>query len=184
MKNSETIDIKVAEMPHNGLDKLLARVSEILSYLFVFTVIISFYEVLSRYLFDSPTIWVHETASFIGGSLFVIGGAYALATDKHVRVVLLYDIVSQRTRHYLNLFHHIAGLFFSGMLVYGAYQMVANSWFTPWGDVHLETSGTAWNPPFPALLKGLILFTVILIFIQFVLHLINEIQTLKEENND
>jgi TRAP-type C4-dicarboxylate transport system permease small subunit len=184
MKNSETIDIKVAEMPHNGLDKLLARVSEMLSYLFVFTVIISFYEVLSRYLFDSPTIWVHETASFIGGSLFVIGGAYALATDKHVRVVLLYDIVSQKTRHYLNLFHHIAGLFFSGMLVYGAYQMVANSWFTPWGDVHLETSGTAWNPPFPALLKGLILFTVILIFIQFVLHLINEIQTLKEENND
>lgn len=183
MKNSETIDTKVAEMPHNGLDKLLARVSETLSYLFVFTVIISFYEVLSRYLFDSPTMWVHETASFIGGSLFVIGGAYALATDKHVRVVLLYDIVSQRTRHYLNLFHHIAGLFFSGMLVYGAYQMVANSWLTPWGDIHLETSGTAWNPPFPALLKGLILCTVILIFIQFVLHLIHEIQQLREENN-
>ena len=183
MKNSETIDVKVAEMPHNFLDKLIARVSEILSYLFVFTVIISFYEVLSRYLFDSPTIWVHETASFIGGSLFVIGGAYALATDKHVRVVLIYDVVSQKTKHFLNIFHHLAGLLFSGLLTYAAWQMVANSWLTPWGDMHLETSGTAWNPPFPALLKGLILFTVGLMFIQFVLHLINEMKELKEEND-
>ncbi|PWI31780.1 C4-dicarboxylate ABC transporter permease [Vibrio albus] len=183
MKTQDTTEPKVAEMPHNFLDRLIARISEVLSYLFVFTVLISFYEVISRYLFDSPTIWVHETASFIGGSLFVIGGAYALATDKHVRVVLVYDVVSRRARHYLNLFHHIAGLLFSGMLIYGAYQMVANSWFTPWGDVHLETSGTAWNPPFPALLKGLILLIVCIMFIQFVLHLINEIQALRKEKD-
>lgn len=180
MKNSDT---KVAEMPKNTLDKLIAKISELFSLLFVFTVIISFYEVLSRYVFDAPTIWVHETASFIGGSLFVIGGAYALATDKHVRVVLIYDSVSQKTKHYLNLFHHLAGLLFSGLLTYAAWQMVTNSWFTPWGEMRLETSGTAWNPPFPALLKGLILFTVGLMFVQFVLHLINEIKELKEESD-
>jgi TRAP-type mannitol/chloroaromatic compound transport system permease small subunit len=170
-------------MPQNRLDKLIAKVSELLSLLFVFTVIISFYEVISRYVFDAPTIWVHESASFIGGSLFVIGGAYALATDKHVRVVLIYDSVSPRTRHYLNIFHHLAGLLFTGLLTYAAWQMVTNSWLTPWGELRLETSGTAWNPPFPALLKGLILFTVCLMMIQFVLHLINEIKALKEENN-
>lgn len=180
MKNS---DKKMAERPKNILDQAIAKISELFSLLFIFTVIISFYEVLSRYVFNSPTIWVHETASFIGGSLFVIGGAYALATDKHVRVVLIYDAVSQKTKHYLNIFHHLAGMLFSGLLVYAAYQMVANSWFTPWGELRLETSGTAWNPPFPALLKGLILFTVCLMFIQFVLHLINEIQELKEESD-
>lgn len=180
MKNSDT---NVAEMPKNTLDKVIARVSEVLSLLFAFTVIISFYEVVSRYVFDSPTIWVHETASFIGGSLFVIGGAYALATDKHVRVVLIYDSVSQKTRQYLNIFHHLAGLLFSGLLIFAAWQMVSNSWFTPWGELRLETSGTAWDPAFPALLKGLIGFTVCLMFIQFALHLINEIQQLKEENN-
>lgn len=181
MNNSDTR--KVVEKPNNRLDKAIAKISELASLLFVFTVIISFYEVVSRYVFDSPTIWVHETASFIGGSLFVIGGAYALATDKHVRVVLVYDSVSQKTKHYLNIFHHLAGLLFSGLLTYAAWQMVNNSWFAPWGDLRLETSGTAWNPSFPALLKGLILFTVCVLFIQFLLHLIREIQELKEENN-
>ncbi|WP_375752065.1 TRAP transporter small permease subunit [Vibrio sp. HN007] len=180
MKDSDT---PVAEMPHNILDKVIAKISELLSLLFVFTVIISFYEVVSRYLFNAPTIWVHETASFIGGSLFVVGGAYALATDKHVRVVLIYDAVSQRTKHYLNIFHHLAGMLFSGLLSYAAYQMVESSWFAPWGELRLETSGTAWNPPFPALLKGLILLIVSLMFIQFVLHLINEIKQLREEKD-
>ncbi len=181
MKNSDT---QVAEMPKNTLDKVIAEVSEVLSLLFAFTVIISFYEVVSRYVFDAPTIWVHETASFIGGSLFVIGGAYALATDKHVRVVLIYDSVSQKTKHYLNIFHHLAGLLFSGLLIYAAWQMVSNSWFSPWGELRLETSGTAWDPAFPALLKGLILFTVSLMFIQFVLHLISEFKEIKEQSND
>ena len=181
MKNSDT---QVAEMPKNTLDKVIAKVSEVLSLLFAFTVIISFYEVVSRYVFDAPTIWVHETASFIGGSLFVIGGAYALATDKHVRVVLIYDSVSQKTKHYLNMFHHLAGLLFSGLLIYAAWQMVSNSWFSPWGEFRLETSGTAWDPAFPALLKGLILFTVSLMFIQFVLHLISEFKEIKEQSND
>ncbi len=171
------------EMPINKLDKIVDKVSQALSLFFVFTVIISFYEVISRYLFNAPTIWVHETASFIGGSLFVIGGAYAIATDKHVRVVLIYDSVSQKTRHYLNIFHHLAGLLFSGLLIYAAYQMVMSSWLTPWGDIHLETSGTAWNPPFPALLKGLIFITVCLMFVQFTLHLINEIQDLRKEKD-
>lgn len=61
--------------------------------------------------------------------------------------------------------------------------MVINSWLTPWGDIHLETSGTAWNPPFPALLKGLIFLTVITMFIQFTLHLINEIQDLRKHKD-
>jgi len=180
MKKSDT---KVANMPKNTLDKVVAKVSELLSLMFAFTVLISFYEVVSRYVFDAPTIWVHETASFIGGSLFVLGGAYALATDKHVRVVLIYDSVSQKTKHYLNIFHHLAGLLFSGLLIYAAWKMVNNSWFAPWGELRLETSGTAWDPTFPALLKGLIFFTVCLMFIQFVLHLINEVKELKEESN-
>lgn len=176
-------DNNVAARPNNILDRLIAKTSELLSLLFAFTVLISFYEVLSRYLFNSPTIWVHETASFLGGSLFVIGGAYALATDKHVRVVLIYDSVSAKTKRYLNIFHHLAGLLFSGLLTFAAWQMVSNSWFTPWGEMRLETSGTAWDPPFPALLKGLILVTVSLMFIQFTLHLISEIQGLQEEDD-
>ena len=167
------------EQGRNLLDRLILRIGNLLSLLFIFTVAISFYEIVMRYIFNAPTMWVHESASFIGGSLFVVGGAYALANNKHVRVVLIYDQVSERTRHYLNIFHHLAGLAFTGMLVYGAWEITYSSWVTPFGDIRLETSGSAWDPAFPSLLKAVILVVVCIMFIQFLLHLINEVSRLK-----
>ncbi|WP_432698132.1 TRAP transporter small permease subunit [Marinobacterium sp. YM272] len=161
------------------LDRCILKVGNLLSLLFIVTVVISFYEVLMRYVFNAPTIWVHETAAFTGGSLFVIGGAYALANNKHVRVVLIYDVVSTRVRLCLDIFHSLAGMAFAAMLAYGSWMMVTNSWLAPWGGMRLETSGSAWNPPFPALLKGVILVVVCVMFVQFFLHLLADIRNLR-----
>ncbi|PID41775.1 MAG: C4-dicarboxylate ABC transporter permease [Proteobacteria bacterium] len=160
------------------LDKAIEWLGGKLSLLFLFIVCISFYEVFMRYLFNSPTIWVHETAAFLGGSLFIFGGAYALATDKHVRVVLLYDSVSPKTRACLNVFHHIMGMVFSAMMTWAGYLMVRDSWFAPWGELRLETSATAWNPAFPAYLKAIIFVSMMLLTVQFTLHLIVETRRL------
>ncbi|NAW88882.1 TRAP transporter small permease subunit [Photobacterium halotolerans] len=170
------------DKPKNGLDAAIVKIGNALSLLFIFTVIISFYEVLMRYVFDSPTIWVHETASFLGGSLFIVGGLYAMATNKHVRVVLLYDMVSPRTRQYLNMFHHVMGLLFSVLMSWASYTMAREAWITPWGEMRLETSGSAWNPPFPALLKGIIFICLCVLSVQFLLHLIAEIRGLRKKD--
>ncbi|HEY5715745.1 MAG TPA: TRAP transporter small permease subunit [Psychromonas sp.] len=171
------------EQPKNGLDAVIIKLGNWLSLLFIFTVFISFYEVVMRYVFDSPTIWVHETASFIGGSLFVIGGLYAFASNKHVRVVLIYDVVSARTRHYLNLVHHLIGITFSALMAYGAYTLAESAWFSPNGELRLNTSGSAWNPPFPALLKAIVFIAFCILTVQFLLHLIAEIKALRKHKN-
>ncbi|MDX1304358.1 TRAP transporter small permease subunit [Photobacterium sp.] len=171
------------EKPRNLLDAFIIKLGNLLSLFFIFTVAISFYEVLMRYVFNSPTIWVHETASFIGGSLFVFGGIYAFATNKHVRVVLIYDAVSVKTRHILNIFHHLVGLAFSGMMTWASYQMAHESWFSPWGELRLDSSGSAWNPPFPALLKAIIFITFCVLVVQFILHLIFEINILRKQKD-
>ena len=162
----------------NILDVAIQKLGNVLSYLFIFTVAISFYEILLRYIFNSPTIWVHETATFIGGFLFVYGGAYVLARDKHVRVVLIYDNVSEKAKKYLNILHHILGLFFAGTLAYGSYNMARDSWVKPWGDIIPETSGSAWDPAFPAYLKGIIFVVFCVMVIQFILYLVAEINSL------
>ncbi|WP_236037044.1 TRAP transporter small permease subunit [Marinomonas vulgaris] len=172
-----------SEQPRNVLDRCIFRFGNLISLLFIFTVAISFYEVIMRYVFNSPTTWVHETASFLGGCLFVYGGAYALSINKHVRVVLIYDQVSDRTRRWLNVFHHIMGLIFSALLSWAAYQMVQDSWFTPFGELRLETSGSAWNPAFPALVKGMIFMTLSIMFVQFALHLIQELNGLRKRDH-
>lgn len=176
-------EVDDSEQPRNLLDKIIFRVGNLLSLLFLFTVAISFYEVLMRYLFDAPTIWVHETASFLGGCLFIYGGIYAVSANKHVRVVLIYDMVSERARRWLNVFHHVMGLVMSGLLAWASYHMVQDSWFSPLGELHLETSGSAWNPAFPALVKGTILVTMCLMFLQLFLHLIQELIGLKERKD-
>ncbi|WP_159650667.1 TRAP transporter small permease subunit [Vibrio atypicus] len=171
------------EQSRNFLDRAIIKISNWLSWFFIFTVLISFYEVLMRYVFDAPTTWVHETASFIGGSLFIVGGIYAFAANKHVRVVLIYDSVSAQTRKYLNLVHHVVGLAFAGMLAYASYYMAEEAWFTPWGDFRLETSGSVLNAPYPALLKGLIFVALCVLVIQFVLHLIQEVIGLRNKDD-
>nr|WP_232312777.1 TRAP transporter small permease subunit [Enterovibrio coralii] len=163
----------------NILDTAIYRLGNTLSVLFIVTALISFYEVVMRYAFDAPTIWVHETASFIGGALFIIGGIYAYATNKHVRVVLVYDAVSPRARLYLNIVHHVFGLAFAIMLAYAAYLVMQESWFAPWGDLRLETSGSVLNAPYPALLKGLLFAALCVLVLQMALHLLQDINRLR-----
>jgi TRAP-type mannitol/chloroaromatic compound transport system permease small subunit len=48
------------------------------------------YEALSRYLFNSPTIWVLESSYMTNGSAFMLGCAYALHKGAHVRTDMLW----------------------------------------------------------------------------------------------
>ncbi len=174
------------------LDSVIDWLGNKLSIIFLVIVVITAYEVFVRYALNAPTFWVHELALFLGGSLFVFGGAYALATDKHVRVVLIYDNVKPKTKCMLNIFHHIMGLLFSILMAWASYRMTKEAWFRPTGEFSLETSGTAWDTHFPAYLKAIILVTMILVCVQFILKLVSEVKRLvtlstlskaKEANN-
>ena len=51
--------------------------------------------------------------------------------------------------------------------------MVERAVITPSGDVRLETTGSAWSPPTPALIKIFILITMILLILQFLILAVN-----------
>ena len=137
---------------------------------------ISVVEVISRYVFDSPTSWVHETTVFLIAIIFAIGGPVALARDKHIRVRLIYDAVSAKTRRRLDIFNSVITLLFAGGMTYAAYVLFWRASHNPFGEWSLERSGTSWNPPFPALTKGVIMIALVLMTLQTVLHLIHAIR--------
>jgi hypothetical protein len=62
------------------------------------------------------------------------------------------------------------------MLLFASWSMATEAVLAPWGGWRLETSGSAWNPPFPALLKVVILIAVAVMTLQFVLHLIRDLR--------
>jgi len=66
-------------------------------------VLIIVYEVVVRYAFDAPTIWAYGTSQRIFAVYFVIGGAYALLYNAHIRVDVIYEKFSLRTRMLIDI---------------------------------------------------------------------------------
>ena len=61
-------------------------------------VFVYYYEVIARFVFNSPTNWVHESMFLMFGMQYMISGAYAYRGESHVRVDLIYSKLSARGR--------------------------------------------------------------------------------------
>ena len=49
-----------------------------------------FFEVVARYIFNAPTIWVHQASFLMFGMQYLLAGAFAYLHGDHVRVDVLY----------------------------------------------------------------------------------------------
>lgn len=68
------------------------------------------------------------------------------------------------------------GMLFSLLMIYASWNMTREAWLNPSGEISLQTSGSAWDMPLPALLKAVILIVSLIIFIQFLVHLILDVK--------
>ena len=91
-------------------------------------------------------------------------GSYCLACNRHIRIGIIYDWVSDEVRHYLDIFIATLGLLYMSALSWAAYGVAQKSLFAPWGDFRMETSGSAWDPALPAMVKSA-LFCVVLLML-------------------
>jgi TRAP-type mannitol/chloroaromatic compound transport system permease small subunit len=78
------------------LEWLNIRVGEFVAYWAVISVFVYYYEVIARYVFNSPTNWVHESMFLMYGMQYMLCGAYAYREDQHVRVDVIYAKFSPR----------------------------------------------------------------------------------------
>jgi len=103
--------------------------------------LILFYEVVMRYVFNRPTIWVHETSGYFFGALFVLGGAYTLLHNGHVNVEILHVHLPVRARAAVDIL--TSGVFFLlfGVMFWYGIKLAAIS------VASLEVSHTVWGPP-------------------------------------
>ncbi|WP_439957635.1 TRAP transporter small permease subunit [Paracoccus albicereus] len=156
---------------------LMGRLVDRVAYIFAAGIVISaavlLMEVFLRYIFNRPTIWAHETTVFLCGLAFTFGGLYCTARNSHIRVVLIYDWLSPPVRRIFDILISIICAIASGFFAYAAWHMVTRAVWTPAGDIRLETTGSAWNPPTPALTKLFIFVVMILLVAQFLIFAVN-----------
>lgn len=87
------------------------------------------YEVFVRYLLNAPTTWSLDVSFIMYGALFMMGGAYTLSRDGHVRGDFLYRLWSPRTQAKVELVLYFL-FFFPGVLalVFAGWKYAARSW--------------------------------------------------------
>ena len=56
------------------------------------------YEVVMRYVFNHPSQWGYDTCWMLYGLQFMIGGAYTLLHKGHVRIDIVYNVLSPRKK--------------------------------------------------------------------------------------
>ncbi len=119
------------------------------------------YEVVARYLFNAPTIWAYDLAYMLYGSLFMLGAAYTLRQDGHIRTDIFYYRWQDRTKALVNMCCYLF-LFFPGMFFFfiAGLDNAIHSWLI------LERSDySPWRPPlYP--FKTVVPLTALMLLIQ------------------
>jgi TRAP-type C4-dicarboxylate transport system permease small subunit len=89
--------------------------------------IILFYEVVCRYFFNSPTIWVQEVAIYLYMWTMLAGSSFALQKGKHVRIDLVLERLSKKTQHFFEAVTSIIGVGFSAVVAWQGYLMLEST---------------------------------------------------------
>ncbi|MGQ9694261.1 MAG: TRAP transporter small permease subunit [Thermodesulfobacteriota bacterium] len=154
------------------VDKLSEWTGKVTSYLVLLLTGTISYEVICRYALNAPTLWAQEVSTYIYGSFFMLGGAYVMLKDGHVRVDIFYSRLSTRGKAIIDLISFPIFFFlFIGILVWEGSKMAIWSW-SIW-----EHTQSPWSPPiYP--LKTVIPVAALLLLIQGLKRYILSIQML------
>jgi len=83
----------------------------------VLAVFVYYYEVVARYVFNSPTNWAHESMFLMFGMQYMISGAYAYLNESHVRVDIFYARMSLRGKALSDVLTSVFFFIFAGTLL-------------------------------------------------------------------
>ncbi len=157
------------------LDQAMQFIGRQTSLVYLVIVAITAYEVVMRYVFQAPTIWVHEITVLLAASAFVIGGPLVHASRGHIAISYFFERMPAHWQRVVRLFTTVATLVCLAILSYAAIDQAAVSLRD------METSGTALNLPSPPFLKTLFAVACVILTLQTLVHLVRDLAALREE---
>ncbi len=102
----------------NYYDKLVKYSGYLASALFITIGFIVSYEVIMRYLFNSPTIWVNEVSRFLQIWATYLALTYSFHKNDFIRITVIYDRLNDKGKKILDFISFIFILIFSSFVVY------------------------------------------------------------------
>jgi TRAP-type mannitol/chloroaromatic compound transport system permease small subunit len=123
----------------NGMNE---KIGNLTAFLVIPLVLVVAYEVVMRYLFNAPTVWVFEATTLIYGTHYMLGIAYTHKHEGHVAIDVFEARIPERPRTILRLIVNLL-LFMPtiGLLSIWSVIYAADSW------QNWEHASTSWAPP-------------------------------------
>lgn len=122
------------EYATNWIDRLSLFCGEFVAYWAVIAVFVYYYEVIARYVFNSPTSWAHEAMYLMFGMQYLIAGAYAMLTESHVRVDIFYAPLSRPRKAWVDLLTSVFFFIFAGTLLVTSWIFAMDAIAVPTGN--------------------------------------------------
>jgi TRAP-type mannitol/chloroaromatic compound transport system permease small subunit len=147
----------------NLLDRINVATGKAAAWLTLFMVVVTFVVVVMRYVFDAGLIWLQESVIWMHAAVFMLGAAYTLRAEEHVRVDIFYRTMSERRRAWVDLLGVV--IFLLPLCVFLAWKsvdFVAQSWNLR--EASRESGGLPY--PFVPLLKSVLLLMPVTVALQ------------------
>jgi TRAP-type mannitol/chloroaromatic compound transport system permease small subunit len=143
------------------IDSINEWIGRAVSWLTLVMVLVTFATVVLRYVFNVGWIAVQESVTYMHVMVFMLGAAYTLKQDGHVRVDIIYQRCSAKTQGWIDFFGALFLLMpVAGFILWSSWEYVDNSW-----AIH-ESSRNSGGLPGVYLIKTLIPVMAILLLLQ------------------
>lgn len=144
-----------------SINQFTESVGKIVSWLSILLVLLIGVDVVLRYIFNWNSSANQEMEWHLFAALFLLGAAYTLKHDKHVRVDVFYSQFSQKNKAWINLLGTLFFLLpFSGVIFWTSLSFVSDAWMIN------ESSPEPGGLPARFIIKSCIPAGALLLFLQ------------------
>ncbi len=157
------------------IDAVSEGIGRLVSWLTLAMVLITFAVVVARYVFEAGSIAVQESITYLHATVFLLGAAFSLKHEQHVRVDIFYKEMSERRRAWVD----VLGVLFlliptCGFVFLISLDYVGSAWSIR------ESSREAGGLPLVYVLKTLIPVFALLLTVQGIALMLSRIRLLRK----
>ncbi|EED36572.1 trap-type transport system, small permease component [Luminiphilus syltensis NOR5-1B] len=155
------------------LESAITALGRAIAWLVPAMALLTFIIVVMRYGFSTGAMAAQEAVLYMHSAVFMLGAAYTLAADEHVRVDILYHRFSPRGRTWVNVIGHVIfTLPICALICFSSLDYVTSSWSIR------ETSAETGGIPAVFLLKTLIPIMATLLAAQALIEIVRGVTQL------
>ena len=123
------------------------------------------YEVVARYVFNSPTQWAFEVVMTLCAFAWMLSAGFVTLQKRHIGITVVYLMTGTKTRWWLDLFAMVVGVF-------ALYFLASDTLLRALDSIDLtERVGSAFNSPMPMMLKTVLSVGLMIYLFQLLINL-------------